>query len=100
MPNTPNALRWDGGPGHYEVYYLTLTDPPSGVGVWVRYTMTAPLADAGEPPSASLWFVVTDPRPGRPPVLARKATVPIDRLDAHADPFELRVADAVLSETA
>ena len=98
MPSTPNALRWDGGPGHYEVYYLTLTDPRSGVGVWIRYTMTAPLADAGEPPSASLWFVVTDPRPGRPPVVARKATVPIDRLDARADPFELRIADAVLSD--
>ncbi len=81
MPNAPNVLRWDGSPGHYEVYYLTLTDARSGVGVWIRYTMTAPLADAGEPPSASLWFVVTDPRTGRAPVLARKATVPIDRLD-------------------
>jgi hypothetical protein len=97
VPNAPNVLRWDGSPGHYEVYYLTLTDPRSGVGVWVRYTMTAPLAGAGDAPSAALWFVVTDPRPGYPPVVARKATVPIDRLAARADPFELRVADALLA---
>ena len=43
----PNALRWDGAPGHYEVYYLTLTDPASGVGLWIRYTMVAPLAETG-----------------------------------------------------
>ena len=34
-----NALRWDGGPGHYEVWYVTLTDPASGIGVWIRYTI-------------------------------------------------------------
>ena len=40
MPRpTPNALRWDGRAGHYEVYYLTLTDGASGVGMWIRYTM-------------------------------------------------------------
>ena len=98
MPNAPNVLRWDGGPGHYEVYYLTLTDERSGVGVWVRYTMTAPLPDAGETPSAALWFVVTDPRSGHPPVVARKATVAIERLAARADPFELRVAEALLRD--
>jgi len=98
VPNAPNVLRWDGGPGHYEVYYLTLTDERSGVGVWVRYTMTAPLPDAGETPSAALWFVVTDPRSGHPPVVARKATVAIERLAARADPFELRVADALLRD--
>jgi len=27
-----NDLQWDGGTGHYEVYYVTLTDPGTGVG--------------------------------------------------------------------
>ncbi len=97
-PNAPNALRWDGSPGHYEVYYLTLTDGRSGVGVWIRYTMLAPLPGAGEPPSAALWFVVTDPRAGLPPVVARKATLSIDLLHAGVDPFELRIADALLTD--
>ncbi len=43
----PNELQWHGDPGHYEVYYLTLTDPRSGVGLWIRYTMVAPLARHG-----------------------------------------------------
>ena len=49
-----NALQWDGSPGHYEVWYLTLTDPRSGIGVWIRLTMLAPLD--GEATSA-LWFL-------------------------------------------
>jgi hypothetical protein len=87
MPRaTPNALRWNGRPGHYEVYYLTLTDGASGVGVWIRYTMTAP----GE---AALWFVAHDPNRG---VVARKALRPIDELRAAHG--ELRIGDAVLSD--
>jgi hypothetical protein len=86
MPRpTPNALRWDSRAGHYEVYYLTLTDRASGAGVWIRYTMTAP----GE---AALWFVATDPGRG---VLARKALRPIDELRAGSG--EIRIGDAVLS---
>jgi hypothetical protein len=87
MPRpAPNALRWDGRNGHYEVYYLTLTDGASGVGVWIRYTMTAP----GE---AALWFVAVDPDRG---VIARKALRPIDQLQARAG--ELRIGDALLSD--
>jgi hypothetical protein len=42
MADNPNALRWDGAPGHYEVYYLSATDRGSGCGLWIRYTMLAP----------------------------------------------------------
>jgi hypothetical protein len=95
MLATPNALQWDGGPGHYEVYYLTLTDPGSGVGLWIRYTMLAPLrSDA----TCSLWFLSMDPRQGRPSRFGRKLDLPIERLGSRADPFELRVGDAELSD--
>ncbi|HKO29053.1 MAG TPA: hypothetical protein VJU80_16465 [Solirubrobacteraceae bacterium] len=87
MPRpAPNALHWNGRPGHYEVYYLTLTDGASGVGVWIRYTMSAP----GE---SALWFVADDPVRG---VIARKALRPIDELQARSG--ELRIGDAVLSD--
>jgi hypothetical protein len=88
----PNALRWDGGPGHYEVYYLTATDAASGVGLWIRYTMLAPLRGS---PSSSLWFLAMDPRGG---VLARRATFAIDQLHAEWGRFELRIATATLTD--
>ena len=96
MPSAPNVLRWDGKPGHYEVYYVTLTDPASGIGAWIRYTMVAPLERSGEPPSASLWFLTMDPNGG---VLGRKAMFPADALRAASDPFELRIGEAVLTDS-
>jgi hypothetical protein len=89
----PNGLRWDGRPGHYEVYYVTLTDPRSGLGVWVRYTLEAPVH--GEP-TCALWFATMDPARG---VLARKATLPIAELTATGDPFSLRIGEAELTDT-
>lgn len=96
MTANGNHPRWNGRPGHYEVYYLTLTDPATGVGVWVRYTMLAPLD--GRQATCALWLAVMDPRPGARPVLARKETFPIDQFEPRADPFELRIATSVLTD--
>jgi hypothetical protein len=97
MAANPNALQWSGEPGHYEVYYLTLTDRPTGVGVWIRYTMLAPAgAGASADPTCSLWFMAMDPARGQ--VLGRKETFPIERMVAQPEPFELRVGDAVLTD--
>lgn len=95
----PNALQWDRNPGHYEVYYLTLTDPDSEVGLWIRYTMVAPLPATGEPASCSLWFLGMDPHSSEQPRFARKATFPIEQLDAHTEPFRLAIGGATLSGT-
>ena len=94
-----NTLRWNRLPGHYEVYYLTLTDPCTGVGVWIRYTLLAPVARARQPPSAALWLAAMDPRRETRGTIARKATYPIEELRATADPFELRIGDARMSDT-
>jgi hypothetical protein len=88
-----NAQQWDGTPGFYEVWYVTLTDPVSGTGLWIRYTMVAP--KTGEPATCSLWFLAMPP--GEAPV-GRKASWPIDRLRATAEPFSVGVDDATLRD--
>jgi hypothetical protein len=87
-----NAFQWDREPGHYEVYYVSLTDRGSGRGAWIRYTMLAPLD--GEA-TCSLWFMAMHPDGG---ALGRKADFPISALQAGAEPFELRIGDSVLSD--
>jgi len=101
MPRSANALRWTGQAGHYEVYYVTLNDPETGLGVWIRYTMLSPLPGSGQEPSCALWFAVMDPAPrAQEPVLARKASFPIDRLAARGEPFRLDLAGASLMDGA
>lgn len=74
--------RWDGKPGHYEVFYVTTTDPQTGTGLWIRHTMLAP--DDGEPTQSS-WFMATFPDK---PAVARKLTAP--QLDAECTPTSMR----------
>ena len=88
-----NAMRWDGGPGHYEVWFLTLTDPGSGTGVWIRFAIHAP-DDPSRAAECSLWFVTIDPNGER---LARRATFPADDLAAQAEPFRITIREAELS---
>jgi hypothetical protein len=87
-----NRLQWDGSPGHYEVWYLSATDAGSGLGLWIRYTMRAPLH--GEPDCA-LWFMAMDREGAR---IARKATRPIEELTEQHEPFHLTLAGADLSD--
>jgi hypothetical protein len=87
-----NTLQWDGSPGHYEVYYLSATDPGSGLGLWIRYTMLAPLQGPAE---CALWFMAMDRDGSR---FARKATRPIEELTAQHEPFHLTLAGADLSD--
>lgn len=97
MAPDPNALRWNGAPGFYEVWYATLTDRGSGCGAWIRYTLTAPLEG---PATGALWFLVMDPSsPSGAGVLGRQATFPIERLTATRAPFGLTLGGAELADT-
>jgi hypothetical protein len=98
MAMSANDMRWSGKPGHYEVYYLTLTDPGTGVGVWIRYTMLAPLGS--EDPTCALWFAAMDPRSGSRPVVARRDTFAIEQLERQDEPFRLRIGEARLLDGA
>jgi len=92
MPNL-NVLQWDGTPGHYEVYYLSATERATGIGLWIRYTMVAPLrGDA----TCSLWFMAMDP--AGDVRLGRKVSHPVEQLVAEPEPFRLRIADSELSD--
>jgi hypothetical protein len=90
-----NALRWDGGPGHYEVWYLSATDRGSGLGLWIRYTLRAPVAGGGDGECA-LWLMAMDAEGSTR--VARKATFPLAELHAERDPFALRIGGADLTD--
>ena len=92
-----NAMQWTGKPGHYEVWYVTFTDPATGVGFWIRYTMVAPLPETGEEATCSLWLMAMDPaEPGRN--VGQKVSFPASAMTATGDPFELRIGDATLTD--
>jgi hypothetical protein len=88
-----NVLQWDGTPGHYEVYYVSATDPVTGIGLWIRYTMVAPLDGAA---TCSLWFMAMDPTGDVR--LGRKVSYPVEQLVAEPEPFRLHIADSELSD--
>jgi hypothetical protein len=90
-----NDLRWDGRPGHYEVWYVTLTDPASGIGVWLRHTLHAPAGGAGGRAECSLWLLAMAPDGDR---FARRETFPASELEASTDPFRLCLGGADLSD--
>jgi hypothetical protein len=94
MLRAPNQLQWNGAPGHYEVYYVTLTDPGTGIGMWIRYTMLAPERGSA---SSSLWFLAMDPRLGK--TFGGKVQHPIAELHAKTDPFELRIGESTLTDS-
>ena len=93
-----NDLQWHGQPGHYEVYYLTFTDPATGVGFWIRYTMVAPLPETGEEADLLALALAMDPAdPARE--RGREGQLPGRRADGRARiPFRLAVGDAWLSD--
>lgn len=91
MPDL-NTLRWDGRPGHYEVWFITLADRGSGAGIWLRFAIHAPLEG---PADCSLWFAAMSHDGERYGARERFA---IERLNAASAPFRLSLAGAELSD--
>lgn len=82
--------RWRGQAGRLEVWYCTLSDPASGIGLWVHHETVAPSrgagrrrlplrsdapGDDGTAPFAHGWVAAFVP--GRRPVLERFGPVPV-----------------------
>jgi hypothetical protein len=88
-----NKIRWAGQSGHYEVWYLTFNHRPTGQGLWLRYTMDAPVL---EPAFCELWGHVFDPAdPSRS--FGIKERFPIARLISRGEEG-VAIEDAMLGE--
>jgi hypothetical protein len=85
-------MMWRGQPGHYEVWYLTVSDRSSHSGFWIRYAMASPVSGHGQP-YAQLWFCRGD---GNDPTqtFAINRRFPIGALSHTQSPFALRIGDA------
>ncbi|MDQ4143564.1 MAG: hypothetical protein M3198_07450 [Actinomycetota bacterium] len=96
---TENRMMWDRRSRSFmEVWYTTLNHPETGLGVWLRYTITAPTSEAREP-YCELWGFVFDPE--RRLDFAAKDRYDISRLGAsngRDDGALVRIGDAWLSE--
>ena len=94
---TENRMRWDRQTSDFmEVWYATLNHSPTGGGLWLRYTLTAPRS--GDP-YCELWSFFFDPTGRRS--FAGKQRFPIDRLgipNGRDDGAIVRIGDAWLSE--
>jgi hypothetical protein len=91
-----NRRVWDGAArGHYEVWYLTASHLASRTGLWIRYTLEAPLPGHGEP-YAQLWFALFDHGdPGKNVAINRR--FPIAEHSAREAPFAITIGpDAAL----
>jgi hypothetical protein len=71
---------------------VTVTDPASGIGLWIRFTLLATDDGGGE---CALWVAAMDRDELR---FARKVSYPLAELDAADDPFRLAIAGARLAD--
>jgi hypothetical protein len=78
--------------GHYESFYLKLTQPGGGKGAWIRHTVHKRPKEAA---TCALWFVLFDSQAAGP--RATKRQFGADELDAPEGSY-IRVADATLGD--
>jgi hypothetical protein len=78
--------------GHYESFYLKLTQPGGGRAAWIRHTVHK---RPGEAATCALWFVLFDADATGP--RATKRQFGADELSAAPDTY-IRVADATLTD--
>jgi Tocopherol cyclase len=94
---TENRMRWDRRSKSFmEVWYATVNHEPTGMGIWVRYTITAPKDGA---PYCELWAFCFDPAGKQS--FAGKERFTVDRLGTpmgRDDGALVRIGNAWLSE--
>jgi hypothetical protein len=90
-----NSPRCQDRPGTYEAWYLTVSDPASRRGFWIRYTTFNPAPGADLEAHSALWafyFDHDDPSAN----WGAKLQFPIHELRVQSRPFLLRLNEALL----
>jgi hypothetical protein len=91
VTESDNRPFWNGKPGHYEPWFLTMSDGRTGY--WIRYALIAP---TGAPSEGRLWFARFD-REDPERTFGMNRGVPVDETDVRTEPFGVRIAGATLA---
>ena len=90
-----NAPRCQDRPGSYEAWYVTVSDPPSRRGFWLRYTTMNPASGTAAEAHSALWAFAFD-RDHPETNWGGKVTYPLGALRISRLPFGLRLEGAAL----
>jgi len=90
-----NAPRCQDRPGSYEAWYVTVSDPPSRRGFWLRYTTMNPASGTAAEAHSALWAFAFD-RDHPETNWGGKVTYPLGALRISRRPFGLRLEGAAL----
>lgn len=98
MERSPNATRHrrDGSAGHYESFFLRANHPERPLAFWIRYTIFSPMRRPQEA-LGELWAIVFDGEARR--WVAVKREVPLDHCRFGGPGLDVRVGEAVLTDT-
>ena len=90
-----NAARCQNRRGTYEAWYLTVADPATRRGYWIRYTTFNPARGVDAEAHSALWafrFDHEDPSAN----WGARVTFPLKSFSVQTHPFSIRVEDALL----
>jgi hypothetical protein len=90
MAEADNLPVWNGRPGRYEVWFLTMSD--GAAGYWIRSTLLAPKAGPSE---GRLWFARFD-RQDPDGTFGLNRSFPLDGVSLPVSELEVRFGGAVL----
>jgi hypothetical protein len=90
-----NITKWNGEPGHYEVYYIKFNHIESSTAYWIRYTLLAPLNGSAVAELWAIFFDSKEPSNNK----AVKNTFPVSETEIKRGSFSFRIGDAVISQT-
>ena len=93
--DTANTPRCTDRPGTYEAWYLTVADPASRCGFWIRLTTFNPAQGVAAEAHSALWAFVFD-RDHPANNWGGKVTYPLGALEHSSPPFRLRLDRATL----